>query len=301
MKILITGGSGVLGQYFNCYLSKHNEILTVFHSKEGDCLHFNAAKGDVTDFHRMHDIFAMFRPELVIHAAAISSPVIPRGISAAQIYKTNVAGTENIVELCNHSHIKMIYISTDLVYAGYRGSYLKEDAKLIPASLYAETKLMGEKKTAETAEKYLILRTALLYGFGLNNAENFFNHMYRNLSSGSPVRLFKDQYRSPLSLHDAGIMMEKIIASGVSNTVINFGGAERLSRVELGEILCEAAGFNKDLIEQITMDDVPEVPKVEDVSLDISKLKSFGIEPKGTAESMKEILEKMNEFCPAQT
>lgn len=299
MKILITGGSGVLGQYLNCYLSKHNEILTVFHSKEGDCLHFNAAKGDITDINRMHDIFAMFRPELVIHAAAISSPVIPKGISSAQIYNTNVTGTANIAELCNHSKIKMIYISTDLVYAGYRGSYLKEDGKLIPASLYAETKLMGETKTIETAEKYLVLRTALLYGFGLNNAENFFNYMYKNLSSGRPVRLFRDQYRSPLSLHDAGKMMEKLIASGAGNTVINFGGAERLSRVELGEILCDAAGFDKNLIEQITMDDVPEVPKVEDVSLDISKLKSLGIEPAGTAESMKEILEKMKEFCPA--
>jgi dTDP-4-dehydrorhamnose reductase len=33
----------------------------------------------------------------------------------------------------------LIYTSTDVVYAGYRGSMLKEDAKLIPISLYAET------------------------------------------------------------------------------------------------------------------------------------------------------------------
>ncbi len=41
---------------------------------------------------------------------------------------------------------------------------LKESAKLIPVSLYAETKLMGEMKVMETLENYLILRTALLYG-----------------------------------------------------------------------------------------------------------------------------------------
>lgn len=71
----------------------------------------------------------------------------------------------------------MIYISTDLVYAGYRGSFLKEDAKLIPASLYAETKLVGEMKVKESTDNYLILRTALLYGFGLNHSKCHFQNM----------------------------------------------------------------------------------------------------------------------------
>ncbi|MCK7523235.1 MAG: sugar nucleotide-binding protein [Ignavibacteriales bacterium] len=51
-----------------------------------------------------------------------------------------------MAELCEKFNSKLIYTSTDLVYAGYRGSMLKEDAKLIPVSLYAETKLMGEIK-----------------------------------------------------------------------------------------------------------------------------------------------------------
>jgi dTDP-4-dehydrorhamnose reductase len=127
MRILITGGSGVLGQYLNCYLSRHNEILTVYHTKQGNCLHFNAAKADINDTHRMHDLFAMFRPEVVIHAAAMSTPLLPQGITPAQVYNTNVNAVKNISELCNHSHAKMIYISTDLVYAGYRGSFLKEE------------------------------------------------------------------------------------------------------------------------------------------------------------------------------
>jgi len=297
MRIIITGGSGVLGQYLNCYLSRYNEILTIYHTKSGNSLLYNAAKGDINDTHRMHDIFAMFRPELVIHAAAIASPILPKGVTPSMVYQTNVNAAKNIAELANHSHAKLIYISTDLVYAGYRGSFLKEDGKLIPASLYAESKLVGEKKVEETAEKYLILRTALLYGFGLNKAENFFNHMYRNLKNNKPVKLFTDQYRSPLSLHDAGRMMEQIIETDLTNTVVNFGGSERLSRVELGEILCSTAGIEKSLIQKITMDDMPELPKVEDVSLDISRLVSLGISPRPVQKSMEEIIHKMKDFC----
>jgi len=78
---------------------------------------------------------------------------------------------------------------------------------------------------------------------------------------------------------------------------MNVGGSDRLSRKELGEILCDAAGFDKRLIEPVTMDDVPEVPKVEDVSLDISGIRSLGIEPLPAADAMKEILDKMKDFC----
>jgi dTDP-4-dehydrorhamnose reductase len=300
MRILITGGSGVLGQYLNCYLSTFSEILTIYHSKQGNCLKFNTAKADITDTARMHDLFAMFRPDIVIHAAAISSPGSTTGISPAMIYQTNVNATAEIARLCNHSDARLIYISTDLVYAGYRGSLLKEDAKLIPASLYAETKLVAERKVEEIAEKYLILRIALLYGFGMNKAENFFNIMYNNLSSGKPVKLFTDQYRSPLSLHEVSRMIELLLEKDIENNVINFGGNERLSRFELGEILCKAAGFDNNLLEKISMDEVPELPKVADVSLDISRLKSYGIVPSTVETSMREIIEKKKDFCPVE-
>ena len=70
---------------------------------------------------------------------------------------------------------------------------LKEDAKLIPVSLYAETKLMGEIKIQETFENYLILRTALLFGLGMNHSKNHFHQMFMDLKQGKQVKLFTDQ------------------------------------------------------------------------------------------------------------
>jgi dTDP-4-dehydrorhamnose reductase len=131
----------------------------------------------------------------------------------------------------------------------------------------------------------------------MNQAENFFNTMYRNLRAGKPVKLFTDQFRSPLSLHDAAQMMELIIEKDPENTIMNFCGSERISRYELGEHLCEAAGFDKNLLQPVSMDDMPELPKVEDVSLDITKLNSLGIHPKSVKDSIKEILDKKPDFC----
>ena len=123
-------------------------------------------------------LFQEFKPEIVIHTAAITNPVPKENQSAKDYFETNVTATKNIAMLSERYHSKLIYISTDLVYAGYRGSFLKEDAKLIPASLYAETKLVGEMKVKESTDNYLILRTALLYGFGLNHSRSHFHFIY---------------------------------------------------------------------------------------------------------------------------
>ena len=58
----------------------------------------------------------------------------------------------------------------------------------------------------------------------------------------------------------------------------------------MGEILCSTAGYNNNLIEKITMDDIPDFPKVEDVSLNTEKLQSMGFKPASFEQNIKLIL-----------
>jgi dTDP-4-dehydrorhamnose reductase len=289
-KILITGGSGLLGQYLNIELSKENEILTLYQNNPGNCKDFNSSKINITDKESVENIVNTFKPDIVIHTAAISNPRLAASMEPKEVYRTNVEATKNIAELCNQYKAKLIYTSSDLVYAGYRGSMLKEGAKIIPISLYAETKLMGEVKIIETFDNYIILRMALLYGFGFTHSKNHFHQIYKNLKEGKTVKLFYDQFRTPLSLIEASRMLNEICELNLKREIINFGGKERVSRLELGEILCEAAGFNKNLLQKISMDDKPDVPNVIDVSMNTEKLQSYDIKQKSIEESIKEIL-----------
>ncbi len=290
MKILITGGSGLLGQYLNLAISQNHNILTFYHSNVGNCADFNSIKINLQVTIELGRIFTDFIPDVVIHSAAISHPILPEGISPRDVYDLNVNATKNIAELCKKFNSKLIYTSTDLVYAGYRGSMLNEDAKLIPVSLYAESKLMGEIKIQQTFDNYIILRTALLFGFGINHSKNHFHQMHKDLLQGKPVKLFIDQYRTPLSLIEASRTINELISCDIKSEVINFGGVERVSRYELGERLCEIAKFDKNLLTKITMDDVPGLQKVEDVSMNTDKLRSFGIRQKTLDEMILEIV-----------
>ena len=230
-KILVTGGSGLLGQYLNLALSKKFNIHTIFDNNSGNCKEFQNSKIDIRDVRLLSKHFEESQPDTVIHTAAITNPVPKANQSAKDYFDTNVTATNNIAMLCEKYKAKLIYISTDLVYAGYRGSFLKEDAKLIPATLYAETKLVGESKVKESTDNYLILRTALLYGFGLNHSRCHFQEMYNNLQNSIPVKLFTDQFRTPISLKDAAKIITELTSMDLKGEIINLGGIERVSTI----------------------------------------------------------------------
>ncbi len=290
MKILITGGSGLLGQYLNMILSKDYEILTLYNSNVGNCNKFKSAKTDITDFANLNNIFDSFNPDIAIHTAGFTRPETCTEENKTDVYNTNVTATRVISQLCDKHNAKLIFTSTDLVYDGTGSGMLKETDCVNPVSIYAETKLNAEGEIEKAFGNYIILRTSLMIGFGLNHSRNNFHEMYKALKEGRKSRLFIDQYRTPISLINASEIISEFVKSEIKGELLNFGGMERVSRVELGELLCETAGFDKNLIEKIKMSDIQGFPAVPDVSLNTDKLRSFGIKQKSLAESVREIL-----------
>ncbi|MCL4549732.1 MAG: NAD(P)-dependent oxidoreductase [Bacteroidetes bacterium] len=292
MKIFITGGSGTLGQYLNLELNGKHDILTQFNSNLGNCGSFNSEKLSIEDYGKLEKVFSSFRPDVVIHTASVSNAEKADRLAADVVYDINVNATQVVSELCDRYKAKLIYTSSDLVYAGYRGSMLKEDSKLIPVSLYAETKLMGEVKIQQTFGNYVILRMALMFGLGLNHSRNHFHFMFDELRNGRTVKLFTDQFRTPVALKDASRMISDLIEKNISGEVINLGGNERVSRYNLGEILCEEVGLDKNLLIATTMDEMGVPYKVADVSMNTEKLNSYGVKSKSVRESINEIVKR---------
>ncbi|MDP3150540.1 MAG: SDR family oxidoreductase [Ignavibacteria bacterium] len=289
-RVLITGGSGLLGQFLNKELAKRFDILTTFNTHKGNCEKFNSVKIDLTNFDLLTQLIGSFKPNVVVHAAAISNPSAAMQLPTKDVFSINVKVPELLAKLCEKHSAKLIYLSTDLVYAGYRGSMLKEDAKLIPVSLYAETKLLGEIKIKNIFDDYIILRTALLYGISGTQTVNHFHEMYNRLKKGISISLFIDQYRTPLALHDAARIIREIIQKNLKSETLNFGGLERVSRFELGEILCKCTKLDKNLLQKISLNDLPNYPAVADVSMNTDKLQSYGIKQQTMEEAIIHIM-----------
>lgn len=143
MKILLTGGSGLLGR----------ELLKI--NPE-----INAPSSDELDVTKTKSIIKnikKYKPDLVIHCAAILDNDILKEAPDYAV-QVNIIGTANIAMVCSYFSLRLIYISTDYIYRGDKGDY-KEDDEILPYNFYSWTKLGGEC-AMKCVKDHLIIRTS---------------------------------------------------------------------------------------------------------------------------------------------
>ncbi len=287
-KVLITGGGGLLGHYLNNFVSVDYDILTLYRSRIGNCVNFNSMQVDITNFKLLSKCISEYKPDYIIHCAAVSNPSKADELGESEVYDANCSATEHIVRSAESIRAKIIYTSTDLVYDGNLGSYLDESAKLKPLTLYARTKFLGEVILQTGCRNFLIARVPLLFGYEYGVSKNNFTEMIENFQNGRRVRLFYDQFRTPLSVRETARIITCLLKTRFNNDIINLSSKRRVSRVEIGEMVCTYGNFNRYLIDSVSMNSVAGLVGVADVSLNINKLLRLGIEP----ASIEEMVEK---------
>jgi dTDP-4-dehydrorhamnose reductase len=280
LKVLLTGGSGLLGQYLNISLSSKYELITTYYSEKRNCINYNYRKLNLENNSEIIRLFNEIKPDIIIHAGGVSNSNIADELGKELTYKINAEAAKIISDLCNQNNTKLIYISTDLVYDGEQGEFLTESAELNPKTVYAESKLAAEFEVQKLSSNYLILRMALMFGNGLNGSQNFFTFMIDNLKNQKPVKLFVDQYRTPLELSDSARMITELLDKKNTNEIINFGGRERISRYDLGELVCNKYDFDPSYLIKTKMSEIPNYTEVADVSMNTDKLSKIGIQSK---------------------
>jgi len=181
-KILITGGTGSLGQALTKrLLTLDVDTIRIFSRNESKQVEmeskFNDGRlrfflGDVKDLHRLTQAFEDV--DYVVHAAALKH--VPKiEYNPFEAIKTNVMGSQNIIDACFHNNVKKaICVSTDKAVA--------------PLNSYGATKRLMEKLFV-SANNYLSIK---------RHQTKFITARYGNVfgSSGSVVPKFIEQIKS---------------------------------------------------------------------------------------------------------
>ena len=130
-KIIMTGGSGRFAKVFKKF--KNKEDIFFPSKKTLNLVNINSIRKYVKKI----------KPNYVIHCAALSRPMNIHEKNIEESISRNIIGTCNVVKVCNQEKIKLIYFSTNYVYAGTKGNY-SEDDPVLPINNYALSKLGGE-------------------------------------------------------------------------------------------------------------------------------------------------------------
>jgi dTDP-4-dehydrorhamnose reductase len=168
-------------------------------------------------------------------------------------------------------------LSSDLVFDGRKGNYVESDAPN-PLSTYAETKVAGEEIVA-LHPRHLIIRTSLNGGRSPTGDRGFNEELVSAWRAGKAVSLFEDEFRSPIAAGETARAVWELIARGGTG-IYHVAGAERLSRLQIGELLAARWASLRPQIRRASLHTYSGARRAPDTSLNCAraqKLLSFAL------------------------
>jgi dTDP-4-dehydrorhamnose reductase len=286
-RLLVTGGSGFLGWNLCAAARKAGwEVFATWCGHRVEIPDAKTARVDLTDFRDLRDALDRVRPAAIVHTAAASQPNFCQE-HPAETRRINTDATINLAGLCADRGIPLAFTSTDLVFDGRRTGYREEDP-VSPVSIYAEQKVDAERGVLERHPAAAVCRMPLMFGVPGPHAQSFIQPFIRAMREGKELRLFVDEYRTPVNgaTASAGLLLalEKV------HGLIHLGGRERVSRHEFGVLIAEVLELRNARISECRQKDVPmPAPRPSDVSLDSSRAYALGYDPKPLRDQLEEI------------
>lgn len=205
MKILLSGGSGFLGQSITKVLS-NEEIITLGPNRG-----------------RLRVDLAVTRPhfdtsfDMVVHAAGKAHQVAT-SVSSRAFYDVNVHGTENLLKGLESSEIprSFIFISSVSVYGMNRGRMIMETEALKATDPYGKSKILAEKLVQDWCSKHSVICSVLRLPLiaGVNPPGNL-GAMIRGIRNGYYFNIADGSARKSIVLaEDVARVIPRVAAVG---------------------------------------------------------------------------------------
>ncbi len=200
MKIMIAGGKGQLGM----------DCTRVFQSKH-EVVPVDLDEADITRLSEVEALVQTLAPDIILNCAAYTH-VDHCETEKKLAWNANVKGPENMALCLKRRGGLLVHISSDYVFDGEKPvpePYVETDFPC-PISYYGITKYQGERVVEQTIDRYVILRTAWMYGI---NGNNFLKTMLKLALEDSerPIKVVADQFGSPTWSHRLARQIQTIV------------------------------------------------------------------------------------------
>lgn len=188
MNILVTGANGMLG----------NAVQNVAKNSKDNYIFTDICDGyqklDITNIEDVREAIRVNNIQCIINCAAWTN--VDKAESAGEIVEIlNAIAPENLAIAMKEVDGLLVHVSTDYVFGGDPyNTPCKEEQKGTPTGVYGLTKLHGEQKIQASGAKYIIVRTAWLYG---EYGHNFVKTMINLTGTKPELKVVFDQCGTP--------------------------------------------------------------------------------------------------------
>ena len=211
MKVLVTGAGGLVGRAVGEHCRNQGDEVFLYQHKDLD----------ITDRRAVRESLLENKPDVVINCAAWTN-VDACESDPGRAFAANATGPEILSAACKEAECRFITISTDYVFDGEKTGFYTQEDEPNPQSVYAASKLEGERLSAQANERAIIVRTGYIFGRG---GANYLCTVVERARRGEKLKAISDMYGTPTYAKDLAERLRQLGESGAPGTyhVVNSG------------------------------------------------------------------------------
>ena len=226
MRLFVTGLGGYLGHAIAAVADGSHEVLGTMRTRPAPPGTSSFAL-DVRDEGAVGSALDEARPDAVIHTAYVQGGEEERSV--------NVDGAAAVARAAAARGIRLVHLSSDVIFTGDLGRPLREDDPPAPMTAYGATKADAETVVVAADPGAVLVRTSLIYG-----GHEPSNHERRALDPA--MTFYDDEIRCPIAAADLAAAVVELAALPDVRGPLNVAGADAVSRLEFARLVVAAHG-----------------------------------------------------------
>jgi len=270
MKLLVLGGSGLIGNALLKNSKNEFDILTTFYKNHISIKNVRSFQYSFpNDLNNLRELLEKEKPDVLVNTMGYSN------IDFCELNKSDtemlhVEVTEKICKLCENIGTKQIFLSSDYVFDGEKGNYSETDVPN-PVNYYGLSKLKAEQLILKNPIN-TIIRTSVIYDWDYR--ARFFNSVIKNLQNNQEINATTDVYNSVTFLDNLVESIFKVITLN-QNGIFHVVDSACVNRFEFAEMIAKIFRLDKNLIKTVSVQDEPKniAKRPKNACLDNSKAK----------------------------
>lgn len=240
MKILITGGRGMVARATTKYCQSIGDTVTALVRQELD----------ISNLEQVEKTFADTQPDAVINCAAYTN-VDGAETNQELCYAANATGVENLALAAKKFDARFVTISTDYVFDGANAGFYTQRDTPNPLGVYGQSKLDGEIRARNAYARSIIVRSGWIYGAG---GTNFLSVMHEFLAQGKQIKAIYDAYGTPTYANDLAKRLRELAELDMPAVFHVTNTGKGTSYEGFARKVCEIKGFDTNLLERVSND-----------------------------------------------
>lgn len=264
MKILITGGKGMLGRTLQRELAGHEIIVA------------DLPEWDITDDTGFVAKVCEAKPELIVHCAAMTK-VDDCETNRDLAFRLNEDGSRNVALAAKACGARLFALSTDYVFSGEppREPWAWSETDIPrPRTVYGASKFAGEQMIQMLLPEAVIIRIAWLYGAG---GPSFVHTMAKlGAQEGAPLKVVNDQRGNPTSTKTVADVIKFLMTKSDVSGIVHGTCEDQCTWYDLTVELFRLLGLKREVVPCTTEEFPRPAPRPHNSALKKSVLNLLG-------------------------